>query len=1046
MAKNTLNAALIRSDFSRLFRFALAITASTSLLIGSTLGSAQSAVAVPHGKQEVEIEATSAPDSERETQEEATPSQQEKPKEEENHSLLPEVDADKSDLSDISTEGIAPRAFRANNLGGEQLVSKVVTPSQPSPYQYPNLYEYAVSVDKKGKANQISLSGDFRLSQQTFNNYAGYFKLYINQQQVPNVEWDVEDGRLTAHFASVPVNPEGRIYIRLAGAVWNGSYYEGPYSAMNVSVHGASETSAENIPDRPYEGSWTTQTSIPNPPAPKRCGLNIALVFDVSNSLNYQDGVRNSQNAAKAVIKSLRGTPTTLGLYAFATGSPVGELQPPGTHGHSPTIANVEALELSSESGYRQAIEQIGTLRTGGDVGGTNWEAALLRVAEATTKYDIVYFITDGVPTTNEDLLPRNVNGELDGRWVGDAGNITHNVDITRGITAANAVKRTGARLETLAVNLPREYNVPVLNDDVTIDLRTNGYYPPSPKRYISVYQRSGYWEWLERGNYDWYQGRGQRTPQRYYFNKFDASWAKPRDIVDKLGGSDAVTMLENYGDLPGKLRKMAVESCEGAVIVQKQIVDDKGEVIPRSAVEGWEFTADEVQSKTDAVWLTDNKEARVEKQVSKTDIDGITQYRFKTASPHKSGSVRITETQQEGFVLHQQDGHNAKCFVDGVPLSSGQYKDDGELGFRVDISTDRIVSCVVQNKFKPTFKVEKTLAEDQNPALEEKQSRAPIDSSGNVVAYYDVKVTNNSINSSELSAPVIDTIAFPAGMSVTEVDFYYENRKIDDTSYIAAQNTAGRPPLTYEMKPALFGTFKGNESKTVEVRVTAKVDKPTQIEIAKEKNGDYQWCESPRPISPDNPRSMFNSVTLEGEHEPPNPQVNNQACVDPEIQRAEISLIKVDSHDNSVVLEGAEFTIFRNSGTVDTPQVGESVLTLGPQSSAEGALTGTIPVGTYLLVETKAPVGEKGQYELLPQPVPFHVELQSGKTHITILNEHNHPQVTVAESNTAMIKVADVHLGQLPKTGGVGVGLFAAFGALLICIGILLARRKKHY
>lgn len=44
------------------------------------------------------------------------------------------------------------------------------------------------------------------------------------------------------------------------------------------------------------------------------------------------------------------------------------------------------------------------------------------------------------------------------------------------------------------------------------------------------------------------------------------------------------------------------------------------------------------------------------------------------------------------------------------------------------------------------------------------------------------------------------------------------------------------------------------------------------------------------------------------------------------------------------------------------------------------------------------------------------------------------------------MIRVADVHLGQLPKTGGVGVGLFAAFGALFICIGILLTRRKKHY
>ncbi|CAB0935583.1 surface-anchored fimbrial subunit [Corynebacterium diphtheriae] len=908
MAKNTLNAARIRSNFSRLFRFALAITASTSLLIGSTLGSTQSAVAVPHGRQEAEIEATSAPDSERETQEEATPSQQKKPKEEENHSLLPEADTDKSDLSDIS-----------------------------------------------------------------------------------------------------------------------------------------SETSLENIPDGPHEGSWTTQISFPNPPTPKRCGLNIALVFDVSNSLSYQEGVQNSQKAAKKVIESLSRTPTTLGLYAFATGSPVGELQPPGNHRHEPTIDNVEALELSSESGIKQAIEQIDTLRTGGDAGGTNWEAALLRVAEAKTQYDIVYFITDGLPTTNEELFPRNLNGRLINGWAGDPGNVTHNVDITRGITAANAVKATGARLETLAVNLP-DNEIAVLNDDVRIDSNNyRGVRRIRDKSYIFAPQES--WDRLNRSDYSWVQQRGKSSnPLRVYFNKSDASWAKPKDIVDTLGGSDAVTMLDNYGDLPSKLRKAAVESCEGAVIVKKQIVDDKGDIIPQSTVEGWEFTADEVQSKTDDVWLIGNNEDRVEKQVSKTGIDGITQYRFKTASPHKSGSVRITETQQDGFVLHQQDGHNARCIVDGKTLSAAQYKDYGELGFRVDISTDRVVTCVVQNKFKPTFKVEKTPLEDQNPALDGNQSRAPIDSSGNVVAYYEVKVTNNSISSSELSAPVIDTIAFPAGMSVKEVDFYYQNLKISDDNYIAAQDTADRPPLTYEIKPALFGIFNGNESKTVEVRVTATVDEPTQIEIAKEQNSDYQRCESPRPSSPDNPRSMFNSVTLAGEYEPPNPQENNQACVDPEIQRAEISLIKVDSHDNSVVLEGAEFTIFRNSGTVGAPQVGERVLTLGAQPSAKGTLSGTIPVGTYLLVETKAPVGEKGQYELLPQPVPFRVELQSGKTHITILNEHNHPQVTVAESNTAMIKVADVHLGQLPKTGGVGVGLFAAFGALLICIGSLLARRKKHY
>ncbi|CAB0585229.1 VWA domain-containing protein [Corynebacterium diphtheriae] len=957
--------------------------------------------------------------------------------------LEPKVDED--GLSDTSNDGVSPHAFRAGSLGREQLVSRMVEPSRPAPYQYPNLYEYAVSVDKKGKVNQISLSGDFRLSQQTFDNYAGYFKLYINQQQVSNVEWDVEDGRLTANFDSVPVNPEGRIYIRLAGAVWNGSYYEGPYSAMTVSVRGTSGMWLETIPDSPYEGPWTHQTSIPNPPTPKRCGLNIALVFDVSNSLNYQDGVRHSRDAATAVISALNGTPTTLGMYAFATGSPVGDIQRPDIRGNDPKIANVEALDLSTDAGYDQAVRQIMTLRTGEDAGGTNWEAALLRVAEAKTRYDIVYFITDGVPTTNEELLPKNLNERLINGWAGEPGNVTHNVDITRGITAANAVKATGARLETLAVNLP-DYGIPVLNDDVRIDSNNyRGVRPIRDKSYIFAPQES--WERLTRSGYSWVQQRGESSnPLRVYFNNHDTTWSHAQSIVDKLGGADAVTMLENYAALPEKIRKMAMESCEGTVIVEKQIVDDKGEIIPRSSVEGWRFTADAVQSDTDKIWLVDENESPTDQRTTLTNIEGITQYRFKTALPHKSGSVRITETQQEGFVLHQQDGHNAKCSVGGAPLSSEQYIDDGELGFRVDISTDRVVTCVVQNKFKPTFKVEKTPDEDQNPALEGKQSRAPMDSSGKVVAYYDVKVTNNSISSSELSAPVFDTIAFPVGMSVTGVDFYYEKRKISDDSYIAAQYAADRPPLTYEIKPALFGTFEGNESKTVEVRVTAMVDESTQIEIAKEQNGNYQWCELPRPISPNTPRSMFNSVTLAGEHEPPNPQVNNQACVDPETQIAEISLVKVDSHDNSVVLEGAEFTIFRNSGTVDAPQVGERVLTLGAQPSAKGTLSGTIPVGTYLLVETKAPVGEKGQYELLPQPVPFHVELQSGKTHITILNGHNHPQVTVAESNTAMIKVADVHLGQLPKTGGVGVGLFAAFGALLICIGILLARRKKHY
>lgn len=63
--------------------------------------------------------------------------------------LEPKVDED--GLSDTSNDGVPPHAFRAGSLDGEQLVSRMVEPSRPAPYQCPNLYEYAVSVDKKEK-------------------------------------------------------------------------------------------------------------------------------------------------------------------------------------------------------------------------------------------------------------------------------------------------------------------------------------------------------------------------------------------------------------------------------------------------------------------------------------------------------------------------------------------------------------------------------------------------------------------------------------------------------------------------------------------------------------------------------------------------------------------------------------------------------------------------------------------------------------------------------------------------------------------------------
>lgn len=64
----------------------------------------------------------------------------------------------------------------------------------------------------------------------------------------------------------------------------------------------------------------------------------------------------------------------------------------------------------------------------------------------------------------------------------------------------------------------------------------------------------------------------------------------------------------------------------------------------------------------------------------------------------------------------------------------------------------------------------------------------------------------------------------------------------------------------------------------------------------------------------------------------------------------------------------------------------------------------------------------------------------------LKILNRADVIGASVRESDDAdvvVLQVADVRIGTLPKTGGVGVGVLAALGVLIIGAGVVVARRR---
>ncbi|HYO19698.1 MAG TPA: DUF5979 domain-containing protein, partial [Dermatophilaceae bacterium] len=167
----------------------------------------------------------------------------------------------------------------------------------------------------------------------------------------------------------------------------------------------------------PYQ--WANaKDNVPLPPG--KCGLNIAMLFDQSGSIG--SNLPLVKSAAKQFIDDLTGTPTSIALFTFSTNSP----QNPGGSQNRPDLVSIaDPTGAAQVKGYIDGF-------SGAD-GGTNWDAGLRRVANASQQYDVLIVLTDGNPTA----------------WEGEKSSTgdVNDYDVENAVHSANWVKSEGTRI-----------------------------------------------------------------------------------------------------------------------------------------------------------------------------------------------------------------------------------------------------------------------------------------------------------------------------------------------------------------------------------------------------------------------------------------------------------------------------------------------------------------------------------------------------------------------------------------------------------------------
>ena len=471
----------------------------------------------------------------------------------------------------------------------------------------------------------------------------------------------------------------------------------------------------------PPDGADWVHGRVPNPPMPQRCGLRIAVVADLSTSLRYADtdGFEASKKAANAFIDSLQGTPAELGIYNFASGGPAN--QAGTTHGQNPPY-----ISMLSEQGVQRAKDVVKNWSYNENNSATNWEAGLKQVKDH--DYDVVYFITDGMPTTSSTIKSKGIGGEfVQASALNDA------------IKASNELKAAGTRVVPLMVDLTlggRSSQRPVVTNDLVLkDAKRIGWQADpgqAPGLYYKI--RSDHPQ-AKHANYIGtdilvnlkmaYDAAGNQALQVFErmpngrsntvtsdMSRWTYGARGVKTMGEDISGTGDTVRVSNYSNLAEQMKTIAQDvttRCNGVVKVKKRIVDENGKVLEDGAP-GWEFT---LSANNNVIGSGNGPLVHQSMKVtSGSESDkGTASWNIES---EREQSLVLTETQKQGFTLFRRGDtldstgdFNAVCTQtrDGK-TSPLKVENVGEFGFRVKMSESNkvlsSVSCVVDNYEAP--------------------------------------------------------------------------------------------------------------------------------------------------------------------------------------------------------------------------------------------------------------------------------------------------------------------------------------------------------
>ena len=172
---------------------------------------------------------------------------------------------------------------------------------------------------------------------------------------------------------------------------------------------------------------------LPNPPLKGGCGQNVALVVDLSGSMDPGNAASPSETslyqlkqAATQYVNILEGSNSQIALFTFGSFSP--NIDPDSPTGVTRYNDNHPLTSVQTDTGAQQVKDWINNWR---GWGWTRWDLGLQEAANSGEHYDYVLFITDGYPTDDH------------GNTVSDTS--VPNKDAV--VAAANAVKAEGTRI-----------------------------------------------------------------------------------------------------------------------------------------------------------------------------------------------------------------------------------------------------------------------------------------------------------------------------------------------------------------------------------------------------------------------------------------------------------------------------------------------------------------------------------------------------------------------------------------------------------------------